>query len=427
MKRRVVITGVGCISPLGVDVPTVWQKIIDGQSGAGPITLFDAKNFPVRIAAEVKDWDIGRLDTEFAAWRKHARQTQFAIAAGVQAARSAGLDESNTDPLLTGLYLGCGEIFQDFGHFADAMGESIDGSQLDLSKLIEREQNICALEAANLYEPGIACSYLAGRLNAQGPNANFTAACVSASKAIGESIEVIRRGDADVMFTGGAHSMIHPFGITGFHRLSTLSARNDSPQQASRPFERDRDGFVTGEGGTILALEELQHAKARGAKIWGELTGFGTAHDAFRITDPHPTGRAAAAAMQNALADAQLDCSEISYINAHGSGTKVNDSMETMAVKQAFGARASRVPISSTKSMTGHLTTACGAIEMLFSTLALQNNILPPTINYENPDPQCDLDYVPNQAREVVCQHAMSNSFGFGGQNVSLIVFKYTG
>jgi 3-oxoacyl-[acyl-carrier-protein] synthase II len=275
-------------------------------------------------------------------------------------------------------------------------------------------------------EPGAAAGCIAAALNAQGPHANFTAACVSSSKAIGEAAEAVRRGDADVMLCGGAHSMIHPFGITGFQRLSTLSNRNDEPERASRPFDLQRDGFVVGEGGAVLVLEDRDHARRRGAEIWAEMTGWGTAHDAFRITDLEPDGRAAARCMTLALTDAGLFPEDIDYINAHGSGTAINDRVETLATKRAFGSCAYHVPISSTKSMTGHLTTACGALEALVSIMALRDNAVPPTINYETPDPDCDLDYVPNTARQVRCRHVMSNNFGFGGQNTSLIFSKYT-
>lgn len=427
MRRRVVVTGVGCISPLGTAAETVWQKLLNGESGVRPISLFDANSFPVRIAAEVPNWSLDELGDEAAPLGRHARQTQFAVAAAMQAATDAGFDERSIEPTRTGVLLGCGEIFPDFGQFCDAAGSASVGPDFDLCAFMREATEHNRLEDEEFLEPGSAVSLIAGLFDAQGPSANITAACVSSSKAIGEAAEIIRRGDAEVMFSGGAHSMIHPFGITGFHRLSTLSTRNDEPERASRPFDWHRDGFVVGEGGAILILEELEHAKKRRANILAEITGYGSTHDAFRITDLDPEGRAASRCMSMALADAQLNPQDITYINAHGSGTTVNDKAETIAIKKAFGDLAPQVPISSTKSMTGHLTTACGAIEMFVCALAIRDGAIPPTINLENADPACDLDYTPNQARSSSCRHVMSNSFGFGGQNVTLVASRFDG
>ena len=268
-------------------------------------------------------------------------------------------------------------------------------------------------------------SHLAARFDAQGPNANCIAACVSSAQAIGESARLIRRGEVDVMLAGGSHSVIHPFGLTGFQRLSALSTRNSDPASAVRPFERDRDGFVLGEGAAIVVLEDLDHALRRGAEIWGELTGYGSSQDAYRITDARPDGRGTAAAIRRALDDARLNLDDIDYINAHGTGTVLNDKIETLAIKQVFGPQAYNIPISSSKSMLGHFTTACGAIELAISLLAIRYGVVPPTINYENPDPDCDLDYVPNVAREIDCRHVLSDNIGFGGQNAALIVSRY--
>jgi 3-oxoacyl-[acyl-carrier-protein] synthase II len=262
-------------------------------------------------------------------------------------------------------------------------------------------------------------------LGAEGPVANCIAACVSSTQAIGEAARLIRHGEADVMLCGGAHSTIHPFGVTGFQRLSALSTRNDDPQAAVRPFDIDRDGFVIGEGAATFVLEDLEHARRRGAEILGELTGYGAAQDAFRVTDTHPDGRGTATAIRRALDSARLDPEEIHYINAHGTGTVLNDKVETRAIKQAFGLQAYRVPISSTKSMLGHATTACGAIELAICLIALRTGVVPPTVNHETPDPDCDLDYVPHDAREVACTNILSNNIGFGGQNAALIVSRY--
>jgi 3-oxoacyl-[acyl-carrier-protein] synthase II len=260
--------------------------------------------------------------------------------------------------------------------------------------------------------------------NAQGPNANCLTACAASSQAVGEATEIIRRGEADVMLSGGAHSMIHPFGITGFNLLTALSERNDEPERASRPFDLNRDGFVLGEGAAMLILEDYERAKARGAKIYGEIAGYGTTADAYRITDQHPEGRGATACIRMAMKDAELNADDICYINAHGTSTAVNDKVETLAIRTAFGDQADKIPVSSTKSMTGHLVAAAGATELIISLLALEEGILPPTINYETPDPACDLDYVPNKAREHKCKAVLSNSFGFGGQNITLIATK---
>jgi len=269
--------------------------------------------------------------------------------------------------------------------------------------------------------------HLAGLFDAQGPNLNCLTACAASSQAIGEAAEIVRRGEADVMLSGGTHSMIHPFGVTGFNLLTALSTRNDEPTRASRPFDNERDGFVLGEGAAMVVLEELEHAKRRGAHIHGELIGYGSTADAYRITDTHPEGRGASSCIRLALADAGLGIHDIDYINAHGTSTSVNDRVETLAIKTVFGEHAYKIPVSSTKSMMGHLIAAAGATELIVCLLAIRDGMLPPTINYENPDPDCDLDYVPNKARAGRCDRALSNSFGFGGQNISLIVGRYNG
>jgi 3-oxoacyl-[acyl-carrier-protein] synthase II len=267
---------------------------------------------------------------------------------------------------------------------------------------------------------------VASLFNAQGPNVNCLTACAASSQALGEATEIIRRNDADAMIAGGTHSMIHPFGVTGFNLLTALSTRNDEPERASRPFDRLRDGFVLGEGSGMLVLEELEHAKRRGAHIFGEIRGYGSTADAFRITDIHPQGRGAIGCMEMALKDAEMNASEIDYVNAHGTSTLVNDRVETVACKQVFGDRAMQTPVSSTKSMMGHLIAAAGATELIVCLMAIRDGVLPPTINYENPDPSCDLDYVPNEAREAKCDAALNNSFGFGGQNITLLVTRFT-
>lgn len=427
MIRRVVVTGIGSVTPLGVDVHAAWERMKSGESGVGPITLFDATDFPVRIAAEAREFDLALLGEDADNWAAHARQTQFAVAAGKMAADFAGLSQGLANPLRMGVYLGCGEIFPNFAQFCRWSVATAAGDQFPMEAFLAEVRNGCRPDEDLLMEPGAAAAGIASLVNAQGPNANFTAACVSSSKAIGEAAEVIRRGDADVMLAGGAHSMVHPFGITGFHRLSTLSTHNDDPPRASRPFDRNRDGFVIGEGGVVLVLEDEEHARRRDAEILAEFDGWGVTHDAYRITDLEPEGKAAARSIRLALDDAHLNPEQIDYINAHGSGTVVNDKAETAAVKRAMGDNAYTIPISSTKSMTGHQTTACGAVEAFACVMALRDGVIPATINYETPDPDCDLDYVPNSPREIPCQHVLSNSFGFGGQNVAIVLSRYAG
>ena len=301
----------------------------------------------------------------------------------------------------------------------------MDAGQLDHDRLFDVFQQDRDLANQCGQEPAAPVGLIAAQLDAQGPCINYTTACVSSSIAIGEAAELIRRGTTDVMLTGGAHSMIHPFGLTGFLGLSTLTTQAGDPTRAYRPFDRERDGFVVGEGGVVFVLEDAERAKQRGAQIWAEVTGYGATQDAFRICDPRPDGASAARAIQLALDQAEIGAQDVDYINAHGSGTVLNDRVETAAVKSAFGDCAYQVPISSTKSMTGHLTTACGAIEMLVCAMAVHAGVAPPTINYEHPDPECDLDYTPNTAREIKCRYALNNNFGFGGHNVSLVVSRF--
>ena len=425
MRRRVVITGVGCITPLGANLPEIWSRLSAGCSGTGPLTLFDASGFPVRIAAEVRDWSIAEVGEDPVRWQHCPRQTSFAVAAGLKAGRAARIDDAVLDPPRLGVYLGCGEPFADFTQFVTAVGQSKADGQCQPARFAETALRIFNPDAEREYEPNMPAAHLASRFNAQGPNANCIAACVSSAQAIGESARLIRRGEADVMLCGGAHSTIHPFGVTGFCRLDALSTRNSDPATAVRPFDRERDGFVIGEGAAIFVLEELEHAQRRGAEIWAELAGYGSAQDAYRVTDTHPEARGTMSAIRRALADASLNVDDIGYINAHGTGTELNDRVETLAIKQVFGQQAYRIPISSSKSMLGHSTTACGAVALAVCLLAIRHEVLPPTINYHTPDPACDLDYIPNTAREARCRHVLSNSIGFGGQNAALIVSRF--
>ncbi|MAT72202.1 MAG: beta-ketoacyl-[acyl-carrier-protein] synthase II [Planctomycetaceae bacterium] len=420
MRRRVVVTGIGCVTPLGHTPEELWQNLLAGKSGVAKTTLMDASSFPTKISAEVKDWSIASVGEDADVWAKRSRHTNFAAGAAKQAVADAGLGD-DVEPTRFGIYTGAGEGQQDFERFGRMMVAATADGEFSLKKFIEAGLEILDPKAELEQEPNLPSSYLAGMFNAQGPNANCLTACAASSQAIGEATEIIRRGEADVMLSGGAHSMIHPFGLTGFNLLTALSTRNDEPERASRPFDAKRDGFVLGEGGAMVVLEEYERAKARGANIYGEIAGYGTTADAFRITDTHPEGRGATSCIQMALADAGMNGEAIHYINAHGTSTTVNDKVETLAIRKSFGELADKIPVSSTKSMTGHLIAAAGATELIICLLALRDGIVPPTINYENPDPNCDLDYVPNKAREHACKTVLSNSFGFGGQNITLI------
>ena len=431
--RRVVVTGMGLVSPVGRDLETTWTALQEGKSGVGYISLFDAHSFPTKIAAEANGFDLAEYIGDAARWEEYCRNTKFAIAAATMAVANSGLNDfAALDRTRFGVYLGSGEGQQDFPRFVDLVKQSTytrgdHGARVDTAVFTSRGiQQLHPIREAE-QEPGTPAGHLAGLFGAQGPNSNCLTACAASSQAIGEATELIRRGDADVMLSGGTHSMIHPFGVTGFNLLTALSTRNDEPKKASRPFDRDRDGFVLGEGSGMVILEELEHAKARGAHILGEVAGYGSTADAFRITDSHDEGRGAIACMKEALQEAGLNPEDIDYINAHGTSTSVNDSIETLAIKKTFGDQAYRVPISSTKSMMGHPIAAAGSIEAIVCLLTIRDGVLPPTINLDNPDPDCDLDYIPHVARRKQVNAALSNSFGFGGQNTSLIIRRFVG
>ena len=427
MRRRVVITGVGCVTPLGTTVESMWKRVLAGDSGVGPTTLFDASEFPTKISAEVRDWDVSAVGEDPERWKYQGRHTRFAVGAAKMAYADAGLSDTQIDPTRFGVYLGSGEGQQDFVTFGQMMVGALAGPQLDAARFTEIGLEVLHPLIELEQEPNMPASHLAALFAAEGPNSNCLTACAASSQAIGEATEMIRRGDVDLMLSGGCHSMIHPFGVTGFNLLGALSTSNDEPTRASRPFDRRRDGFVLGEGAGMLILEQLEHAKRRGAKIYGELSGYGSTADAYRITDTHPEGRGAAKCLELCLAEAGLNPEDVHYINAHGTSTAVNDKVETLAIKRVLGEQARKAPVSSTKSMMGHLIAAAGATELILCLLAIRDNVLPPTINYENPDRDCDLDYIPNAAREARCDHALSNSFGFGGQNVTLAVSRFTG
>jgi 3-oxoacyl-[acyl-carrier-protein] synthase II len=429
MRRRVVITGMGAVTPLGHGVREMFEAQLAGRSGVAPIARFDARRFPTTFAAEVKDYDLSRFVPNAGTWAEHCgSNSRFAAGASGQAMADAGLlDAPGLDRTRFGVYLGCGEGVQDFHNLISLIARTYkpETRGLDLAAF-EREGLQCfhPLSEAE-QELHTTAAHVADLFGLEGPNYNCLTACAASSQAIGEAAELIRYGDADLMLVGGAHSMIHPFGVTGFNRLTALSTRRDAPEKASRPFDLNRDGFVLGEGSGMLVLEELEHARKRGAVIHAELTGYGSTADAFAVTDSHPEGRGAAACIRGALEDSGLSPSDIGYVNAHGTSTKVNDRVETLAIKQVFGDHAFKVPVSSSKSMLGHLIAAAGAVELITCVEAMRRSAVPPTINYETPDPECDLDYVPNVAREQKVRHALSNSFGFGGQNISLIVSRF--
>ncbi|AGA30311.1 beta-ketoacyl-ACP synthase II [Singulisphaera acidiphila] len=426
--RRIVVTGMGMVTPLGRDLEATWSALQEGRSGVGAITLFDAETFPTRIAAEATNFALEDYINDAERWQEYCRNTKFAIAAAQMAIDHSGLETvKDLDRSRFGVYLGSGEGQQDFPRFVELVRNATRQGKVDTTVFTSQGlRQLHPIHEAE-QEPGTPSGHLASLFGARGPNANCLTACAASSQAIGEATEIIRRGDADVMLSGGTHSMIHPFGVTGFNLLTALSTRNDDPTRASRPFDRDRDGFILGEGAGMLILEELEHAKKRGATIYGEVAGYGSTADAFRITDSHDEGRGAIACMREALAEARLNPEDVDYINAHGTSTSVNDSVETLAIKRTLGEAAYQVPISSTKSMMGHLIAAAGSVEAIVCLLTIRDGILPPTINLDNPGPDCDLDYIPHVARRKLVDVTFSNSFGFGGQNIALILRRFAG
>ena len=410
VHRRVVITGLGCISPIGNDVDTFWQNILAGKSGVDYITHYDASEYKTRFAAEVKGFDGTALFGHREA-RRMDRYTQFAIAATLQAVTHANLtiDDSSRDQI--GVILGTG--IGGLGTLFEQMQVFSERGPLRVSPFL-----------VPMMLPDSAAGMIAIHMGVRGPNMAVVTACATGTNALGEAAEVIRRGQAEVMLAGGSEAAIVPIAMAGMNATSALSTRNDDPQHASRPFDRERDGFVMGEGAAVLVLESLEYAQRRGAPILAEFSGYGSTDDAFHVSAPAENGAGAARCMLQALQDAGLQPGQIDYINAHGTSTVLNDKSETAAIKTVFGELAYQLPISSTKSMTGHLLGASGALEALVCVKTLQDCILPATINYENPDPECDLDYIPNAARAKQVQHLMSNSFGFGGHNATIILSR---
>ncbi len=407
MRKRVVVTGMGCISPVGNNVKETWESVLAGRSGAGPITHFDASNHKTRFAAEVKGFDpVAQLGAREA--RKMDRFTQFAVVAAQEAMDQAGLriDESNRDRI--GIVIGTG-----IGGIGTIMEQA--------AVMHERGADRVSPFLIPMMISDSAAGTLAIRVGARGPNMSVATACATGNNAIGEAVEMIRRGAAEVMIAGAAEGALVPITMAGMNVIGALSTRNDAPHAASRPFDKGRDGFLMGEGAGVLILESLESAQARGATILAEINGYGTSDDAHHVSAPAENGAGAAISMQLALDNSGLGIHDIQYINAHGTSTVLNDKSETAAIKTVFGETAYSIPVSSTKSMTGHLLGASGALEAIFCVLAIRDGVIPPTINYETPDPVCDLDYVPNQPRKLALKHAMSNSFGFGGHNATLV------
>ena len=442
MRRRVVITGLGVVTPLGNSVDTMFQALLEGKSGVGPISHFNASRFPTTFAAEVKGFDLTRWVPDTDRFCNCGLNTRFALAAARQALEDSGLlpgqsgqsgqsgrksASAGVDRTRLGTYLGSGEGVQDFHNLITLIAHSYKkaGREVDSTAFIREAMTHFHADREAEQELHTTPAHVATEYQLEGPNYNCLTACAASSQAIGEAACLIRHGDADLMLSGGSHSMIHPFGVTGFNLLTALSTHNEAPTQASRPFDLKRDGFVLGEGAGMVVLEELEHARRRGAPIYAELTGYGTTADAFRVTDSHPDGRGAIACMAMALSDSGLAPEDIGYINAHGTSTQVNDRVESLAIKKVLGAQAYKIPVSSSKSMLGHLIAAAGGVELIICIQAIRRGVLPPTINYETPDPECDLDYIPNEARTRRVRHALSNSFGFGGQNISLIVSQF--
>jgi 3-oxoacyl-[acyl-carrier-protein] synthase II len=426
LNKRVVITGIGAVTPLGLDVKSTWEGLIEGRSGVSYITLFDASTFPVRIAGEVKNFHLNGFGFDPYLIDFMSRATKFSLAATWMAIEDSKLNLRDINPARFGVSLGTNEEHVHLNQLDEVYGEILSYQALlsgsnyyfDTSKPLGRIWPV--RRAANT-----PTSLLSLIFNAQGPMNTSATACASSGHAIGRAMRMIESGEADVMIAGGCESMISEFAIAGFGLLGALSRNNDEPEKASRPFDRNRDGFVLSEGAGILILEELSHAQKRGANILAELTGYGSSSNAYRITDSTPDGSGADICMLAALKDAHRSSEEIDYINAHGTSTLSNDRSETRAIKKVFKKMAHEIPISSNKSMLGHLIASSSAVELIISILTIQHNVIPPTVNLTHPDPECDLDYVPNIFRKKAVNTVLSNSFAFGGQNASLIVERY--
>jgi 3-oxoacyl-[acyl-carrier-protein] synthase II len=411
--RRVVLTGLGALTPVGNTTEEFWSALTQGKSGIGPITKFDATGYPTRIAGEIRNFDEGKyIDKKEA--RRLDPYLKYALATSVMAVEDAALDPGKVDGTRFGVCIGSG---------IGGITTLIEGEDVRRTKGADRVSPF----VVPMLIINMASGLVSMRFGAKGPNSSVVTACATGNHAIGDAFKIIERGDADVMIAGGAEAMIVPLTIAGFCSMKAMSTRNDEPEKASRPFDAGRDGFVCGEGAGLVVLEALEHAVRRDARIYAEIVGYGMTGDAHHMTAPDPEGDGATRAMQLALADGGVDPGAVGYVNAHGTSTPYNDKFETIALKRVFGDHVRRLAVSSTKSMTGHLLGAAGGIEAIATTLALHHGLLPPTINYETPDPDCDLDYVPNHARKVDVEYALSNAFGFGGTNATLAFRRYRG
>ncbi|MCA9411497.1 MAG: beta-ketoacyl-[acyl-carrier-protein] synthase family protein [Candidatus Omnitrophica bacterium] len=427
--KKIVVTGMGTVNPIGKSIEEYWKNLINGESGIDRIRAFDPTGFPVQIAGEVKQDDLSTLiPSSLPACPTSPlphRTVLLSLAASGQAILAAGLDPRNWNPQRVGVYLGVGIGTMDFPAHATAVRESFDNGDLLVPRFMKgiEKQGRPYLETELDTDPTL--DAISMGWNIEGPQSISLTACAASAQAIGEACYWIGKGMVDIVLTGGSHSIVDPFGITGFGHLTALSTRNDDPKRACRPFDKDRDGFVLAEGAGTLILESEEYARARGAEILAEIAGYGLSTDAYRVTDPDPTAESPARAMSNALRMAGMSSDQVDVVNAHGTSTQANDRVETMAIKKVLGERAYRVPVHSIKSMTGHSIAAAGVLEAIAAIQTLSEGVVPPTLNYQTPDPDCDLDYVPNEAREIAAKMVLSNSFGFGGQNVSLAIKEY--
>jgi 3-oxoacyl-[acyl-carrier-protein] synthase II len=423
--RRVVITGLGVVAPNGIGKAAFWSACTNGRSGVGPIRSFDVSAHPIKIAAEVNDFDASPylLNGQRKNLKVMSRAMQFAVGAAGMALEDSGLQLAREDAERLGVVMGTGIVPIDLGELAPVLQNAYDrDGKLQPANLARRGESVLFPLWILKHLPNMVAAHISLAFNAQGPNSTITTACAAGTQAVGEAFRLIARGDADIVLAGGADSRMDPLLLLAYTALGALSRAERPPAEVSRPFDAERDGFVLGEGAGVLVLEELEHACRRDAVIYAEVLGFGSSFDAYAVTRPDPEARGAIRAIEWALREARIDRRDVDYINAHGTSTRFNDVMETMAVKRVFGERARALPLSSIKSMVGHLIGAAGAVEAIALALTLQDGVLPPTINRTHPDPACDLDYVPNNAREVPVRTAMSTSFGFGGQNAALVM-----